>query len=179
MRIVVVMRQVWGPLLQCCKCVQLNTPLLELQSAKKWDRSKEQHAWAVGANSGPKDKTQLPFLKNWGQREGTVHAPCTPRHQGAGNHPSHPSSLTRGHPRWWCCLVAKSRRTLCRPVDCSLPGSPVHGLSQVRILKWGATTFSRGSSRTREWTLVSCFGRQILYRWATREAQTYPYPHPI
>ena len=36
--------------------------------------------------------------------------------------------------------------TLCNPVDCSLPGSSVHGISQARILEWVAITFSRGSS---------------------------------
>ena len=33
------------------------------------------------------------------------------------------------------CLVAKSCLTLCNPVDCSLPGSSIHGISQVRTLK--------------------------------------------
>ena len=35
------------------------------------------------------------------------------------------------------------------PVDCSLPGSSVHGISQVGILVWVAISFSRGSSRLR------------------------------
>ena len=37
--------------------------------------------------------------------------------------------------------------TLCDPLDCSLPGSFVHGISQVRILEWVARSFSRGSSQ--------------------------------
>ena len=37
--------------------------------------------------------------------------------------------------------------TLCDPMDCSLPGSSVHGIFQARILEWVATSFSRGSSR--------------------------------
>ena len=65
-----------------------------------------------------------------------------------------------------CCLVAKSRPTLCDPIDCSLPGSSVHGISQARILEWVAISFSRGTSRLRDWTHIS---RQILYHWATRE----------
>ena len=32
------------------------------------------------------------------------------------------------------------------PMDCSLPGSSVHGISQARILEWVAMSFSRGSS---------------------------------
>ena len=40
--------------------------------------------------------------------------------------------------------VAQSRLTLCHPVDCSPPGSSVHGILQARILEWVATSFSRG-----------------------------------
>ena len=42
--------------------------------------------------------------------------------------------------------VAKSRWTLCDPMDCSPPGSSVHGIFQARILEWAATSSSRGSS---------------------------------
>ena len=35
----------------------------------------------------------------------------------------------------------------CNPMDCSQPGSSVHGISQLRILKWIAISFSRGSSQ--------------------------------
>ena len=44
------------------------------------------------------------------------------------------------------CVLAKSSPTLCNPMDCSLPGSPVHGILQPRILEWVAISFSRGSS---------------------------------
>ena len=37
-------------------------------------------------------------------------------------------------------------RTLCNPMDCSLPGSSVHGILQARLLEWVAKPFSRGSS---------------------------------
>ena len=59
----------------------------------------------------------------------------------------------------------------CNPMDCSPPNSSVHGISQVRILEWVAISFSRGSSQPRDWPCISCIGRRILYRWATREAQ--------
>ena len=49
-------------------------------------------------------------------------------------------------------------------------GSSVHGISQARILEWVAISFSRGSLWLRDWTHISCIGRQILYCWATREA---------
>ena len=40
--------------------------------------------------------------------------------------------------------------TLCNLVDCSLPGSSIHGILQARILEWVAISFSRGSSRPRD-----------------------------
>ena len=45
----------------------------------------------------------------------------------------------------------------CDPMDCNPPGSSVHGILQMRILEWGAIPFSR------DWTGVSCNGRQVLY----------------
>ena len=47
-------------------------------------------------------------------------------------------------------LVAQLSPTLCDPMDCSLPGSSVHGISQIRILEWVAIPFSRGSSLPRD-----------------------------
>ena len=51
--------------------------------------------------------------------------------------------------------VAQSCLTLCDLMDCSLPGSSVHGIFQARILEWGAISFSRGTSRPRDQTRVS------------------------
>ena len=48
------------------------------------------------------------------------------------------------------CSVAKSCLTLCHSMDCSLPGSSVHGISQARIQEWFAISFSRGSSQPRD-----------------------------
>ena len=67
-------------------------------------------------------------------------------------------------------LVAQSCLTLCDPMDCSPPGSPVHGIFQVRILEWVAISFSRGSFRPRYWTQVSCIAGKCFTIWATREA---------
>ena len=52
-------------------------------------------------------------------------------------------------------------------MDCSLPGSSVHGISQARILEWVAISFSSGSSQPRNRTWVSCIGRLTLHHWAT------------
>ena len=51
--------------------------------------------------------------------------------------------------------VAQSCWTLWDPMDCSLPGSSVHGILQARILEWVAISFSRRSSQPRDWAPVS------------------------
>ena len=55
-----------------------------------------------------------------------------------------------------CTLVAQSHLTLCNLMDCSPPGSSVHGILQARILEWVVIPFSRGSSQPRDRTRVSC-----------------------
>ena len=45
-----------------------------------------------------------------------------------------------------CVFVIQLCQTLCDPMECSLPGSSVHGIPQVRILEWVAIPFSGGSS---------------------------------
>ena len=47
-------------------------------------------------------------------------------------------------------------RRLCDTMNCSLPGSSVHGIFQARIREWVAISFSRGSSRPRDQNRVSC-----------------------
>ena len=56
-------------------------------------------------------------------------------------------------------------------MDCSLPGSYLHGILQARVLEWAATSFSRGSSRLRDQTPVSCIAGRRFNLWATREAK--------
>ena len=63
--------------------------------------------------------------------------------------------------------VIQSCLTLCDPMDCSLPGSPIHGIFWARVLEWAAISFSRDR------TQVSCTviaGRRFTV-WATREVQ--------
>ncbi|CAI9178405.1 unnamed protein product [Rangifer tarandus platyrhynchus] len=69
---------------------------------------------------------------------------------------------------WWpqyplfndmMCMRAKSFQsclTVCDPVDCTPPASSVPGILQTRMLEWVAMPSSRGSSRPRDQTLVSC-----------------------
>ena len=70
-------------------------------------------------------------------------------------------------PQW--CL------TLCDPVDCSSPGSSVHGILQARILE--CHSLLQGIFRTQRWKpgLLHC--RQIFTIWATREAPKHTHYH--
>ena len=47
-------------------------------------------------------------------------------------------------------LVAQLCPTLCDPIDCSLPGSSLHGILHARILEWVSMPFSRGSLQPRD-----------------------------
>ena len=46
--------------------------------------------------------------------------------------------------------VAQSCLTLSDPMDCSLPGSSIHGIFQARVLEWGAIAFSNTHTQERE-----------------------------
>ena len=70
------------------------------------------------------------------------------------------------------CVHAKSPQscpTLCNPVDHSLPGSSVHGILQATVMEWVVLPSSRGSSRPRGWTRVSC-----LQHWQVRSLPLAP-----
>ena len=62
-------------------------------------------------------------------------------------------------------LVAQWCLTLSDPVNCSLPGSSVHGILQDRMLEWDAVSFSRVSFQPRDRTLVSCITGRFLHMW--------------
>ena len=61
---------------------------------------------------------------------------------------------------------------LCFPMDCSLPGSSVHGIFQARVLEWVAISFSRGSSQPRDLTRVSHIVGRRFY-CLTYQGSTY------
>ena len=78
---------------------------------------------------------------------------------------------------WWERTVSQKQmgrkevvKLLRDPVDCSLPGSSIHGILQARILEWVAISFSRGSSPPRDRTQVSCIAGRRFTLWATRKA---------
>ena len=81
-----------------------------------------------------------------------------------------------------CALVAQSCPTFCDPIDCSPPGSSIHGILQARMQEWVATPFSRRSSWPRDWTQVSHTASGFFNDWATGEAPAHlasPYRPPL
>ena len=68
-------------------------------------------------------------------------------------------------------LVTQLYPTLCDPMDCSPPGSSIHGILQARILEWVAIPFFRGSSWPRDWIHVSWIANSFFTFWTTRETQ--------
>ena len=78
--------------------------------------------------------------------------------------------------------MTKSCLTLCNSMDCSPPGTSVHGILQAGILEWVAISFSRGSSQPREQTWassVSCIGRQGFFFFFFFFFTTEPTGKPI
>ena len=69
--------------------------------------------------------------------------------------------------------VAQSCPTLCDPMDCSLPGSSLHGILQARVLIWVSISFSRESSQPKDQTWVSCIPGKCFNLWATRVAYSF------
>ena len=80
---------------------------------------------------------------------------------------------------WLLLSHSLSHVRLCDPMDCSLPGSSVHGILQARILEWVAISFSRGSSQPRDQTRISCIAGRFFTVWATRESHCMSILHKI
>ena len=112
-------------------------------------------AWNVHGGSGPREIWgRKPRKGKANQQNGEGVSPCCPQRGRNSNWKQCSRSV---------CAHAQSCLTLCLLVDCSLPGSFVHGIFQARILEWVAISYSRGSSQSREQTCISC----IFYigRW--------------
>ena len=71
--------------------------------------------------------------------------------------------------------VAQSCPTLCGPMDCSPPGSSIHGFLQARVLEWIVIPIFRGSSQPRDQTWVPC----ITGRFFTISATNYCINDPV
>ena len=69
-----------------------------------------------------------------------------------------------------CAQLLKNVQLSCDLMDCSLPGSSIHGISQARILEGVAISSSRGIFPTQGSNPICLHCRRILYRWVTWEA---------
>ena len=70
--------------------------------------------------------------------------------------------------------VPQSRLTLSDPMDCSLPGSSVHGIFQARVLEWGAIAFSESCE---SWTIKKAERQRIdaFELWCWRRLLRVPW----
>ena len=66
-------------------------------------------------------------------------------------------------------------KSLSHSMDCSLPGSSLHGILQARVLEWVAISFSRGSSPPRNRTWVSRIAGRHFNLWATTTSRNHPH----
>ena len=102
---------------------------------------------------------------------GTIQSSCSSFHIPLPHYPAIQRFLPSLCAHMSACMHAKSLQsclTLCSTMDCSPPGSPVHGVLQARILEWNAMLSSKGSSQPRHWTRISC-GSYIAGRFFTSE----------
>ena len=110
-------------------------------------------------------------LQSIGHRESvtTEHALFTGIQKGQSN--TSQSNHRGGKSEHWS-LVLTPCLTLFDPMNCSLPGSSVHGILLARILEWVVIPFSRGSSQPRDWIWASC---RFFTLWETRKVQNNHY----
>ena len=84
---------------------------------------------------------------------------------------------------FWNEKISQSCLTLGDPMDCSLPGSAIHGIIPATVLEWVAISSSRGSSRRRDRTCLTCvssIGKQVLSPLAPPGKPTkHSYPKDI
>ena len=72
-------------------------------------------------------------------------------------------------------LVTQLCPTLCDLMDCSPPGSSVHGDSQGKNTGVGCHALLQGIFQPRDWTRVSCIAGRFFSPWVTREIQYKEY----
>ena len=61
--------------------------------------------------------------------------------------------------------VAQSCLTPSDPMDCSLPGSSIHGIVQARVLEWGAIAFSTVGRKMSEKCKIKFLNIDLIHLW--------------
>ena len=108
----------------------------------------DREAWCAAVHGVTKSQTRL---SNWTELNSFLYGPAlTSIHNYWKNH-----SFAHLISHCACAKLLQSCLILCDPLDCSLPGSSVHGILQRWILEWVAISSSRGSSWPRDQTLMS------------------------
>ena len=151
-----------------------------------WNSSGQNMEWVAfpfsRASSQPRDRTQIScipggFLTSW-VTTATAYLEALGCPSLAGRAfrflSATPTPSSLGEVSWatlaFVCVRSKSLLsclTLCDPMNCSPPGSCVHGILQARILERIAISSSKGSSWPRgqsHFSYASCIGRQFLYQ---------------
>ena len=94
---------------------------------------------------------------------------------------THTHTQTHTHTHTHMCVHAQSLQlclNICDPMDCSPPGSSVHGILQTRILKWVAMLSSRGSSQPNDqMSLMSPALAGRFFTTSTTWEATYTHTH--
>ena len=107
------------------------------------------------------------FVQSPGIGEGQRSLACCSPWGHKGSEMTEPLNWTEYNVNAMCMpAVLQLSPTLCDPMDCSPPGSSVHGILQAIILEWVAISSPRGFCQPRDKTQVSCgscIGRQVLY----------------
>ena len=93
---------------------------------------------------------------------------------------THSHSIMKIQSRGWCVhnqklggyflkwlMHTQLHPSLYNPMNCSPPGSSVHGTLQARMLEWVASSYSKGSSPPRDRTWVSCIAGGLLFFFLT------------
>ena len=133
--------------------------------SKFWESVEDRGAWTVAVPGSLRVRNALRLTSNKEQGRGRERELWTKTAWLAHSAATYNPFMTV------LCWVAQSCPTLCDPMDCSLPGSSVHGILQTRILAWGAMPSSRGSSQPRDQTQVSCTAGGFFTIWTTRGAK--------
>ena len=139
--------------MQCCKAVILQ---LKINKLKK-NTGVCCHFLLQGIVPTQRSNTSLLHLLHWQVDSLTLHNLGSPDESQKKERCVHVCVCV------CVCVSTQLCLTLCDLMNCDLPGSSVHGISQARILKWVAISYSRGSSQPRDQTCVAyiCMGTWV------------------